>query len=69
MIWSWWQKVDILAHARTAHKGLLQDSLEEDLCWIVPYVPPTTQSVAGLNYGYMQAGKQTAVRGVAVTEL
>ena len=33
------QRVDILAHARTAHKGLLQKRLEEDLCWIVPHVP------------------------------
>ena len=36
--------VDIPAHARTAHKGLLQKSLEEDLCWIVPHAPPMTQS-------------------------
>ena len=26
------QRVDIPAHARTAHKGLLQKRLEEDLC-------------------------------------
>ena len=26
------QTVDIPAHARTAHKGLLQKRLEEDLC-------------------------------------
>ena len=40
------QRVDIPAHARTAHKGLVQKSLEEDLCWIVHRVPhddPTSQ--------------------------
>ena len=26
------QRVDILAHARSAHKGLIQKRLEEDLC-------------------------------------
>ena len=44
------QRVDIPAHARTAHKGLLQKRLEEDLCYIVLHVPPTTQSVKGLNW-------------------
>ena len=39
------QRVDIPAHARTAHNRLLPRRLEEDLCWIVPHVPPTTQSV------------------------
>ena len=43
------QKVDIPAHARAAHKGLLQKRLEEDLCCIVPRVSLTTQSVMGLN--------------------
>ena len=43
------QRVDIPAHARTAHKGLLQKRLEEGLCLIVPHVPPTTQSVKGLD--------------------
>ena len=33
------QRVDIPAHARTAHKGLLKKRLEEDLCRIVPHVP------------------------------
>ena len=33
------RRVDIPAHARTAHKGLLQKRLEEDLCWIAPHVP------------------------------
>ena len=33
------RRVDIPAHARTAHKGLLQKRLEEDLCRIVPHVP------------------------------
>ena len=34
------QRVDIFAFARTAHKGLLQKRLEEDLCLIVPHAPP-----------------------------
>ena len=28
-----------MAHARTAHDGLSEERLEEDLCWIVPHVP------------------------------
>ena len=44
------QRVDIPAHARTAHNGFLQKRLEEDLYWIVPHVPPTTQSVRGLDW-------------------
>ena len=43
------QRVDIPVHARAAHKGLLQKRLEEDLCSIIPHVPPTTQSVKRLN--------------------
>ena len=43
------QRMDISAHSRTAHKGLLQKRLEEDLCCVVPHVPPTTQSAKGLN--------------------
>ena len=43
------QRVDIPAHARTAHKGLLLKRLEEDLCWIIPHVPLTTQLVKGLT--------------------
>ena len=39
------QRVDIPDHGRTAHKGVLQKSLEQDLCWIVPYVHRMTQSV------------------------
>ena len=31
-------------------KGLLRKRLEEDLCWIVPLVLQTTQSVKGLNW-------------------
>ena len=44
------QRVDIPAHARTAHKGLLQKRLKEDLCWIFPIVSPTTRSVKWLNW-------------------
>ena len=39
----WWMDnitVDIPASARTAHKGLLQKRLEEDLYWIIPHVTP-----------------------------
>ena len=43
------QREDNPANARTAHKGLMQKRLEEDFCWIVPRVSPTTQSVKGLN--------------------
>ena len=43
------QRLDVPAHARTADKGLLKKSLEEDLCCIVPHVPATTQSVKELN--------------------
>ena len=35
---------------RAAQKGLLQNRLEEDPCWKVPHVPPTTQSVKGLSW-------------------
>ena len=44
------QREDIPAHARTAYNGLPQKRLEEDLCWIVPHVPPMTKSVKGLNW-------------------
>ena len=29
---------------------VFQKRLEEDLCWTVPHVPPTTQSAKGLNW-------------------
>ena len=35
-------RVNIRAHARIAHKGLLQKRPEEDLYWIVPHPPPPT---------------------------
>ena len=44
------RRVDNPAHARTSDKGLLRKRLEGDLCWIVLHVPPTTQSVEGLNW-------------------
>ena len=57
MLWSAeqmldWQheRVDLPAHARTAHEGPLQKRLEENLCWIIPHVPLMTQSVKGLNW-------------------
>ena len=50
------QRVDMSAHVRIAHKGLLQKTLEQDLGWIVPHdpppthhPPPMTQSVKGLK--------------------
>ena len=44
------QRVDIPAHARTAHNGLLQRrKLEVGLCWIVPNAPLMTQWVKGPN--------------------
>ena len=33
------QRMDIPDHVRTAHGGLPQKGLEEDLCWIVSHVP------------------------------
>ena len=38
------------AHARIAHKGFLKKRPEDNLCWIVPHVPPTTQLVKRLNW-------------------
>ena len=43
------RRMDVRAQAKTAHDGLLQKGLEEDLCWIIFHVPPMTQSVMGLN--------------------
>ena len=43
------QIVDIPAHAKTAHNGLLQKRLREDFYRIVCYVPKTTTSVKELN--------------------
>ena len=37
------QRVDIPAHARTAHKDLLQKRLEEDLCWILHQIGQGTE--------------------------
>ena len=34
------QGVDVPAHVGTARSGLLQKTLEEDLCGIFPHVPP-----------------------------
>ena len=44
------QRVDISAHARTVHNGLLQKRLEEDLCWIICRVPTNDPLVKGLNW-------------------
>ena len=57
-LWGWAEemldgqhrRVDIPAHARSAHKGLLQKRLEEDLCWIIPHVCPTTKSIKVLTW-------------------
>ena len=50
-----WREVDAVvgrgnAGCTTIHNGLLQKRLEEDLCCILSRVPPTTQSVRGLNW-------------------
>ena len=37
-------------HSGIVYESLPQFRLEEDLCWIVPLVPQTTQSVKGLNW-------------------
>ena len=39
-----------MPNVRTAHRGLLQKRLEEDLCWLVPHVPPMTQLVKALRW-------------------
>ena len=55
------QRVDVPVHARTAHDGLLgllQKSLEEDLCRIIP---PMTQSVMELNSGHYQRNSSCTV--------
>ena len=44
------QRLDIPARARTAHKDLQQKRPEDDLCWIVPPVPPTTSLVKRLSW-------------------
>ena len=44
-----WSAEEML-DGQLAHKGLLQKRLEENPCWIVRHVPPTTQSVDGLNW-------------------
>ena len=44
------QRVDNPAHARTAYMDFRHKRLEEDVCWIVSHVSPTTQSVEGLNW-------------------
>ena len=40
-----YQRVDIPACTRAAHKGFLQKRMEDDHRWIVSHVTPTTQSV------------------------
>ena len=46
------QRVDIPAHARTVHKGLLRKRLEEDLCWIIP--PPNNPIGQGTEQNMSQ---------------
>ena len=48
-------KIVLPAYATTAHKGLMQKRLKEDLWWIIPYGPSTTQSVKGLNWTVLLA--------------
>ena len=42
------EQLQIVSHARTAHKGLKQKRLKEDICSIVPHVLKTTQWVKRL---------------------
>ena len=63
------QRVDIPAHARTAHKGLLQKRLEEDICWIIPHVPSTTHSVKGLNWTELTLDKTCLRRLILLLKL
>ena len=44
------QRVNFPAYSRSAHKGLLQKSLEEDFCWIISCVPLMTRLVKELNW-------------------
>ena len=44
-----WYFFKVPAYAETVHNGLPQKTLEEDLCWIVPHVPPTIESIEGLS--------------------
>ena len=34
------QRVNVPVHARTAHDGILQKGMEEDICWIALHAPP-----------------------------
>ena len=45
-----YEKVNVSAHAKTAYDGLPRERLEEDLCWILPHVPLTTQLVKEMNW-------------------
>ena len=40
---------DIPSNARLAHNGLLQNRMEDDLCWMVPHVSLKTWLVEGLS--------------------
>ena len=57
------QRVDISAHAWTAHTGLLQKRPHEHVCWIVPHVLETTQSVEGLKWTVIAGLKVVQLRG------
>ena len=41
------QRVDIPAHAKAAHKGLLQKTLEDNLCLNHPLCPPSDATCQG----------------------
>ena len=60
------QRVDIPTNAKTAHKGLLQKNLEEDLCWIIPPVPLMTQLVKELIDPYFTFQNCTEVYSPSV---
>ena len=50
----WRQRMDVPTYARTAEDGLLQNRLENDLCWIVPHVPLMTHLFQEVNCNFNQ---------------
>ena len=56
------QRVAVSAHVKTAHDGLQQKSLEDDLCWFGPPLPPpTTRPAKGLNWTEAEEKRQNGL--------
>ena len=55
------QRVDIPAHARAAHSGLLQKCFEEDFCLIVPHVPPDDPIGQGSELNWNELNSRTGL--------